>query len=106
MDVCCCCWALGQATYNPAPTAKVKGYLHWVSGSSAGAEPRSATVRLFKPLFNDAMDVLDGSLEVVSKAFVDDSLAGVEPFARLQFERVSGSWRRCRPPLCSRFCFS
>ena len=77
-----------EATYDPTRAGKVKGHLHWVSGSAPGEAPHAAEVRLFKPLFNEEMEVIEGSLEVVTNAFVDNSVVGSPAFTRLQFERV------------------
>ncbi|NUO83271.1 glutamine--tRNA ligase/YqeY domain fusion protein [candidate division KSB1 bacterium] len=76
-------------------TRKVKGTIHWVAATHAA----SAEVRLYDRLFAkpDAEDVEDGkdfranlnpdSLEVLSTAFVEQSLKGAAPGSRYQFER-------------------
>ena len=92
-----------RCTYDPATRGgdapdgrKVKGTLHWVSAQHAV----EAEVRLYGPLFDveDPTDVEDGksfldhidpsSLEVVTPAWVEPSVAGAEPGAKYQFERT------------------
>ncbi len=71
---------------------KPKGVIHWVSAS----ESKPATIRLYDRLFNvenpaaeeDFLSVLNpNSLEVLTEARVEMSLAKAEPEAIFQFER-------------------
>ncbi len=92
-----------RCTYDPqtrignAPDGrKVKATIHWVSAEHA----INAEVRLYENLFTkeDPNDVPEGqeftvnlnpnSLEVVSNAKLEPSLAGVRPGDRYQFERL------------------
>ena len=92
-----------HCTYDPATKGgwapdgrKVQGTIHWLS--AAHAIP--AEVRLYDTLFTkpDPDDVEEGqdwkvnlnpkSLEVVSQAWVEPSLASAKPGDRYQFERV------------------
>jgi glutaminyl-tRNA synthetase len=92
-----------RCTYDPATRGghapdgrKVKGTLHWVSAEHA----LPAEVRLYEPLFGveDPHDVPEGgdftqnladdSLAVRTDCAVEPSLAGAEPGARFQFERL------------------
>ena len=92
-----------HCTYDPATRGgntpdgrKVKGTIHWVSAEHA----QKATVRLYDHLFTkaDPDDVPPGadyksnlnpnSLEVVSSAFVEPSLATAQAGERFQFERL------------------
>jgi glutaminyl-tRNA synthetase len=73
---------------------KVSGVIHWVSAP----ESIPAEVRLYDRLFRDprpedadgdfTANLNPGSLEIVSGARVEPSLAGAEPGSRWQFERV------------------
>jgi glutaminyl-tRNA synthetase len=91
-----------HCTYDPATRGgdapdgrKVRGTLHWVS--AAHAIP--VEVRLYDRLFaaEDPLDLDEGedlmsnlnpnSLEVLSRCYVEPTLAGVAPGTRLQFER-------------------
>ncbi len=91
-----------RCTYDPVTksgssteTRKVKGTIHWV----AAAHAAPAEVRLYDRLFAkpDAEDVEEGkdfranlnpdSLEVLSTAFVEQSLKAAAPGSRYQFER-------------------
>ncbi|HYK51540.1 MAG TPA: hypothetical protein VEU94_17600, partial [Terriglobales bacterium] len=92
-----------HCTYDPATRGgntpdgrKVKSTIHWVSATQAV----DAEVRLYESLFtkedpdraeegNDFISNLNpNSLEVVSTAKVEPSLAKVEAGMRLQFERL------------------
>jgi glutaminyl-tRNA synthetase len=92
-----------HCTYDPATRGgnapdgrKVKSTIHWVSAAHAV----DAEVRLYEHLFSkpdptdveEGKDVLDNlnprSLEVVSPAKVEPSLANATPGARYQFERL------------------
>ena len=92
-----------HCTYDPetrsgnAPDGrKVKGTIHWVSAEHA----LDAEVRLYENLFTkeDPNDVPDGqeftanlnsgSLEVLTNAKLEPSLAGAKPGDRYQFERL------------------
>ena len=92
-----------HCTYDPETRGgwskdgrKVRGTLHWVSAEHA----LPATVRLYDRLFNkpNPLDVEEGidftanlnpdSLEELHSCRVEQSLAGAEPGARYQFERV------------------
>jgi len=79
---------------NPADGRKVWGVVHWVSATKSVA----AEVRLYDRLFarakpdeggGDFLEALNpDSLEVVTGARLEPSLAGAEPGSRWQFERV------------------
>jgi glutaminyl-tRNA synthetase len=92
-----------HCTYDPATRGgnapdgrKVKSTIHWVSAAHAV----DAEVRLYEHLFSkpdptdveEGKDVLDNlnprSLETVSAAKVEPSLANATPGARYQFERL------------------
>jgi glutaminyl-tRNA synthetase len=90
-----------RCSYDPATRGgdspdgrKVKGTLHWVSAQHAAP----AEVRLYETLFSAAepgaasgnflADLNPNSLEVVSRAFVEPSLANVAGGLRVQFERL------------------
>jgi len=92
-----------HCTYDPASRGgqspdgrKVKSTMHWVSAAHA----ISAEIRLYDKLFSkpdpydleegqDALDNLNpNSLEIVSDAKLEPSLAGAKPGDRFQFERV------------------
>lgn len=92
-----------RCTYDPATRGgdapdgrKVKGTIHWVSASHAVP----ADVRLYGPLFDvaDPTDVEAGesfldhidpsSLDVLTTAHVEPSVAGAEPGTTYQFERT------------------
>jgi glutaminyl-tRNA synthetase len=92
-----------HCTYDPASRGgqspdgrKVKSTMHWVSAAHA----ISAEIRLYDKLFSkpdpydleEGQDVLDNlnpnSLEIVSDAKLEPSLAGAKPGDRFQFERV------------------
>ena len=92
-----------HCTYDPATRGgdapdgrKVRGTLHWVSAEYA----IQAEVRLYDRLFSkeDPNDVPEGqdftanlnpnSLEVRGECYVEPSLAGAAPGARVQFERL------------------
>lgn len=78
-----------EATFAPEAKAAVKGYLHWVSPSTPGAQPHKATVRMYGPLFNEALEMVEGSLQTIENALIDDSLIDAPALSRFQFERVS-----------------
>ncbi len=92
-----------HCTYDPLSRGgqspdgrKVKSTMHWVSAAHA----ISAEIRLYDKLFlkpdpydlEEGQDVLDNlnpnSLEIVSDAKLEPSLAGAKPGDRFQFERV------------------
>ncbi len=92
-----------RCTYDPATRGgdapdgrKVKGTLHWVSASHAVA----AEVRLYDHLFTkeNPEDVEDGqdftaninpdSLKVLTRAYIEPSLASAEAGKRVQLERL------------------
>jgi glutaminyl-tRNA synthetase len=91
-----------RCSYDPATRGgdapdgrKVKGTIHWVSVRHA----LRAEARLYETLFTDpdplgheGRDFTEflnpSSLEVVSEAFVEPSLAGADPGSRYQFERL------------------
>jgi len=92
-----------RCTYDPATRGgdapdgrKVKATLHWVSAAHA----RQIEVRLYDHLFTkeDPGETAEGedwranlnpkSLEVISDAKVEPSLAGARPGDRFQFERL------------------
>jgi glutaminyl-tRNA synthetase len=92
-----------RCTYDPASRGgnspdgrKVKATMHWVSAAHA----ISAEVRLYERLFSkpDPEDFAEGgsyldnlnpnSLEVISDAMCEPSLAAAKPEERYQFERV------------------
>ncbi|HEX2485273.1 MAG TPA: glutamine--tRNA ligase/YqeY domain fusion protein [Myxococcota bacterium] len=91
-----------RCTYDPATRGgdapdgrKVRGTIHWVSARHA----RRAEVRLYDTLFTVADPLAEegrdfteflnpGSLEVVSDAFLEPSLAGAAPGTTVQFERL------------------
>jgi glutaminyl-tRNA synthetase len=92
-----------HCTYDPATRGgnapdgrKVKSTIHWVSAANA----IDAEVRIYETLFakedparvEEGQDVLDNlnpnSLEVISNAKVEPSLANAVPGTRLQFERL------------------
>jgi glutaminyl-tRNA synthetase len=92
-----------HCTYDPLSRGgqspdgrKVKSTMHWVSAAHA----ISAEIRLYDKLFlkpdpydlAEGQDVLDNlnpnSLEIVSDAKLEPSLAGAKPGDRFQFERV------------------
>jgi len=86
--------SLDLATLGANPVdRKVKGVIHWVSASHS----LPATVRLYDRLFNDAAPdrgdadfktfMHDASLEVLSEARVEPSLATAVAEDRFQFER-------------------
>ncbi|MEP7357865.1 MAG: glutamine--tRNA ligase/YqeY domain fusion protein [Anaerolineales bacterium] len=88
-----------RCTYDPATRGgdapdgrKVKATIHWVSAAHA----LPAEVRLYDRLFRDAdpeagedfvANLKPNSLEVLSRAQVEPSLAGAAPGSRFQFER-------------------
>src|SRR5689334_22839588 len=92
-----------HCTYDPATRGgntpdgrKVKATIHWVSAAHAV----DAEVRMYETLFTkeNPDDVEDGqdftanlnpnSLEIISKAKLEPSLAGAAPGTRYQFERL------------------
>jgi glutaminyl-tRNA synthetase len=92
-----------HCTYDPATRGgnapdgrKVKSTIHWVSAAHAV----DAEVRLYEPLFTkeNPNDVPEGqeftanlnpaSLEVLTGCKLEPSLAAVQPFERVQFERL------------------
>jgi glutaminyl-tRNA synthetase len=92
-----------RCTYDPetrggnAPDGrKVKGTIHWVSAEHA----HSATVRLYDYLFKTEFpdeppeggtwldNINPNSLEVISNAMLEPSLAGAGPGNHIQFERL------------------
>lgn len=94
-----------RAEYDHARSAaagKVKGNLHWVSGSAPGVPPASAEVRLYEHLFTTDDPGSSGDWEkeinpasevVLTGCLVDASLAATGERAlalrdRFQFERL------------------
>ena len=92
-----------HCTYDPATRGgnapdgrKVKSTIHWVSAAHAV----DAEVRLYEPLFTkeNPNDTAEGqeftanmnpaSLEVLANCKLEPSLAAVQPFERVQFERL------------------
>jgi glutaminyl-tRNA synthetase len=91
-----------RCTYDPATKGgdagagrSVKGTLHWVSAGHAVA----CEVRLYDRLFSDPDPEAGAdadfrarlnpeSLVVIDRAFIEPSVAGAEPGARFQFERL------------------
>ncbi len=85
-----------HCTFDPDHSRKVKGTIHWVSAT----ESIAAEVRLYDHLFNceNPDDVPEGgsfldninpdSLEVLTNARLEPSLANAEPGSHLQFERT------------------
>jgi glutaminyl-tRNA synthetase len=92
-----------HCTYDPATRGgnapdgrKVKSTIHWVSAAHAV----DAEVRIYEHLFTkenlgdieDGKDVLDylnaNSLETISHAKLEPSLANAAPGSRVQFERL------------------
>lgn len=91
-----------HCTYDPATRGgntpdgrKVKGTIHWVSGQKAV----QAEVRVYDRLFNVANPLADkevdfkthlnpDSLTILSKCFVEPSLAAAKSEERFQFERL------------------
>ena len=72
---------------------KVKGVIHWVSGSHA----KTAEIRLYDRLFrveNPAMDddlvhtLNPNSLQIIHSGFIEPSLANAKPGQSFQFERL------------------
>jgi len=81
------------------PAVKVKGNLHWVSGSTPGGMPATAEVRLYQPLFTTLEPGETGdweaelnlrSEEVLTGAMVDASLSrpGLHLWQNFQFVRL------------------
>jgi len=77
---------------------KVKGVLHWVSSPSPAVAPHRAQLRMYDLLFksenpNECEDWLADldprSLETVSDAMIEESLASAAVGSRFQFERVA-----------------
>jgi len=91
-----CEWDPASRGGNAPDGRKVKGTLHWVSASHAV----QAEVRLYEPLFTqeDPMGVPEGqdwktllnpaSLETLTEACLEPSLAEARPGERFQFERT------------------
>jgi glutaminyl-tRNA synthetase len=89
-----------HCTYDPATRGgdapdgrKVKSTIHWVSASHA----IQAEVHLYERLFTaenpdegeDINQVINpNSLEIVTDAFLEPSLAGAQPGDKFQFERT------------------
>jgi glutaminyl-tRNA synthetase len=89
-----------RCTYDPATRGgdapdgrKVKATIHWVSAAHA----LPVEVRLYDRLFRSTdpesgddfvADLSPQSLEVLSQAQVEPSLAGAAPGSRFQFERL------------------
>jgi glutaminyl-tRNA synthetase len=105
-----------RCTYDPESRGgdsrgrKVRGTIHWVSAGHA----LPAEVRLYDTLFSvakpdeaeDPATVLNAqSLETVS-AWVEPSLAGADPDARFQFERVGYFCADSRDSSRSRLVFN
>jgi glutaminyl-tRNA synthetase len=100
-----------RATYDPAtrggdaPGRKIRGTIHWVSAAHAvDAEVRLYDTLLTAPRpdeFEDPVSILNPhSLEVLTGAKVEPSLATVEPETRLQFERLGyfvADWHDAAP---------
>ena len=87
-----------RCTYDPATKGgnapdgrKVKATMHWV----AAPDSRAAEVRVYNPLFtkpdpdvgNFAAEINPNSLEIITAARVEPSLAAMKPGAAVQFER-------------------
>jgi glutaminyl-tRNA synthetase len=90
-----CTWDPASKGGAPADGRKVKGTIHWVSASRS----RPAEARLYDRLFSVENPDKDKdvdykthlnprSLEVVTGCRVEESLAGVKPLDRVQFERL------------------
>jgi glutaminyl-tRNA synthetase len=91
-----CTWDPASLGGDAPDGRKVKGTLHWVSAAHAV----KAEVRLYDRLFTaeDPMDVPEGgdwratlnpaSLEVLTEARLEPSLAQAQPGDRFQFERL------------------
>jgi glutaminyl-tRNA synthetase len=100
-----------HCTYDPATksgseTRKVKGNIHWLSAAHALDAPVRLYDRLFSLAHPDAQDGADfktflnpHSVEVLSAAKIEPSLAQSAPGARYQFER-NGYF--CADPKASR----
>ena len=88
-----------RCTYDPATKGgnapdgrKVKATMHWLSA----AHSRPAEIRIYNQLFakpvpdagNFAADLNPNSLEVITDARIEPSLAGSNANAAVQFERV------------------
>jgi glutaminyl-tRNA synthetase len=85
-----------RCTFDPDHSRKVKGTIHWVSASEA----ITAEVRLYDYLFNcenpDAApeggtfldNINPDSLEILTDAKLEPSLAAAEPGSHFQFERT------------------
>lgn len=85
-----------RCTFDPDHSRKVKGTIHWVSAT----ESITAEVRLYDYLFNcespdeapEGGTFLDNinpnSLELLTEARLEASLAAAEPGSRYQFERT------------------
>ncbi|MBI5670332.1 MAG: glutamine--tRNA ligase/YqeY domain fusion protein [Chloroflexi bacterium] len=91
-----------RCTYDPATRGgeapdgrKVKATIHWVSAGHA----KAAEVRLYDHLFSvpnpgedEGVDFIEqlnpNSMQIITNAFVEPSLAEVKPGERFQFERV------------------
>ena len=85
-----------RCTFDPDHSRKVKGTIHWVSASEA----ITAEVRLYDHLFNcenpdaaaEGGTFLDNinpeSLEILTNAKLEPSLASAEPGSNFQFERT------------------
>jgi glutaminyl-tRNA synthetase len=90
-----CTWDPQSKGGSSPDGRKVKGTIHWVSATRS----RAAEVRLYDRLFSVENPEKDkevdykthlnpASLEVLTGCRVEESLAGVKPLDRLQFERL------------------
>jgi len=87
-----------HAEVDKTKANKPKGHIHWVAEPAPGKAPTNVEVRLFSNLFKSADpgvlenwldDLNPKSLEVISGALVDASLAAAKPGDHYQFERYS-----------------
>jgi len=90
-----CTWDPASRGGSAPDGRKVKGTIHWVSAKRALMAEVRLYDRLFKvenPLKDKDVDYTThlnpGSLEVLPACPVEPSLAGAQPFDRVQFERV------------------
>ncbi|KAG6410353.1 hypothetical protein SASPL_128411 [Salvia splendens] len=86
-----------RAEYDPSKKSKPKGVLHWVSESSAGANPLKVEVRLFDKLFNSEnpaelddwlSDLNPQSKVVIADAYAVPSIKNAAVGDSFQFERL------------------
>ena len=90
-----CTWDPESRGGNAADGRKIKGTIHWVSATHAlGAEVRlyDRLFRVENPLADKDVDwkshINPSSLEIVSGAKIERSLASASPLERFQFERI------------------